>query len=239
MDIETGSNGLVLPESTDLYFFLTLYQGFGGQVHNELGYVHLEYPVLVETLNYYQTLVDGGYLASDSDYETWIDAIYYGDADFITADITAYHEEDFSFNYEPAGGIPLPNGEIAMYPSLVDGLLVDYDIVMDQESIKAQIIKELYDFLVTETVYNGYIATEAGALPAVSGLLNEDDYSAIMDLAYYEELVEMMPPLSLDLYHLFGYMNLQSILLDVMNGDLSAEDGAASIIEAIDGAYLE
>lgn len=239
MDVDAFSSGLTLREPTDPYTFLAIYYGLGGTVANELGYVSLDEDVLVETLVYYQFLVSQGYLNPEADMQTWEDLIYEGDGDFVVAAALDYHGEDFSISYEPTTGIPLNQTEMAVYPLSVDGLFIAYDVTMNASGFKAGIIQSLYEYLATDNEHNNYMINTSLSLPAMSNVVTQRLYDGILELDVYESLIETAPPLSLDLFQLFDYADIEAVLYDVMKGLVSAEDGADLMMTMIEDAYLE
>jgi hypothetical protein len=172
--------------------------------------------------------------------EMWDDHLYNGTADFIVADPIETQTDYMAYDYEPTGLIPLPSGGKAAYPSRVDGLFVEYYLSLEPTSDKAQVIKLLYEHLAFDTFYNGYIAGVTGAMPAVSGIVNDYDYTTALPIDYYETLLMETPPFSNDLYDLtYYYIDLESIIYDAMTDAITPEQGATLIMDAVEGAYAE
>jgi len=241
IEMDPESPGLMLPSSSEIMTFLSYYYGFGGTVENNLGYLTLDHDVLVETLQYYLDMSNQGILDPTTTIEMWQEAFTDGSADFIVADPLETQLGYIAVDYEPLGLAPISGGGNAVYPSVVDGLLVGYELTLEPTSDKAEAVKLLYKHLAFDTYYNGYIAGASGAMPVITGIANDYDYWTALPLDLYEDILMVTPPLSNDLYEIiFYYADLESIISNVLAGVVTPEVGATQIIAAVEeNAYAQ
>lgn len=223
---------------TDIISLIAFYTGFGGNVSSEYGYIELDYEPLVNALQYSRDLVSDGLVDSNISQYDYAMALQDGDATFIISSPNIYSDFDYYDNYFPVGAFPLSNGNYAKYPLSVEGLMVDYNITLDPYGDKAQAIALLYDYMANDSLYNGYIASANRAMPAVKSILNEYDYDTLFDIYTYEEILANCSAFSNDLMEAAVYfVDFESIINDVLVGNITPEDGANIIIQEIEAMY--
>ena len=214
-----------------LSFLLSAYLGFGGNIiTNELGHVSLDAQALTQTLSYIKDLSATYGLSGSLTVEEYADTLYNGTSGFLVASPALYYTDNFSWDYEPAGQLPLNNGSYAKPLAQVEGLLINSSL--SSSSDEARLVRKLYETLASDGYYNSYIAGADYSMPANKAMLENFGYYTLFEIGYYQQIIDDSAPTPVELIDAvtrYG-LDLSEPLNNVINGTVTPEQGAQMII---------